>query len=146
MAHSTDLDPRKDQRQDNTDRFLLRPHPTIHFSKSLLSSFLVINHHLSARGSGRPSSTATSIFPIGEHPGRLNPTSSSAHHTALRSCCPRKARHRSPELAAHVHAPCSYRFQHVVNVGSAVDDLRFALKAAAKATAPAATVLKSDFL
>ncbi|KAL6005170.1 hypothetical protein ACLOJK_005732 [Asimina triloba] len=36
MDHSTDFDPRMDQREGNTDRFLLRLHPAIHFSKSLL--------------------------------------------------------------------------------------------------------------
>ncbi|KAL6003733.1 hypothetical protein ACLOJK_004279, partial [Asimina triloba] len=36
--------------------------------------------------------------------------------------------------------PARCRLQHVVNVGSAVDDRRFALKAAAKATILSATV------
>ncbi|KAL6005121.1 hypothetical protein ACLOJK_005682 [Asimina triloba] len=49
--------------------------------------------------------------------------------------------------AAHVNAPCSSRLQHVVNVSSTVDDRRrrFALKAAAKATVPAATVSRKIF-
>ncbi|KAL6000653.1 hypothetical protein ACLOJK_024354 [Asimina triloba] len=42
-------------------------------------------------------------------------------------------------------APCSCRLQHVVNIGSAVDDRRFTLKAAAKATVPATTVPSQNF-
>ncbi|KAL5973132.1 hypothetical protein ACLOJK_037158 [Asimina triloba] len=70
-----------------------------------------------------------------------------------RTCCPdaispsacTTSIHRSPELAAHMHAPCSYRLQHVVNVGSVVDDRRFTLKATAKVTVPAATLLNQIF-
>ncbi|KAL5986268.1 hypothetical protein ACLOJK_014601 [Asimina triloba] len=43
-----------------------------------------------------------------------------------------------------MHHP-SRHLHRVVNVGNAVDDRRFALKATAKATVPAATVLKQIF-
>ncbi|KAL6004620.1 hypothetical protein ACLOJK_005175 [Asimina triloba] len=71
-----------------------------------------------------------------------------------RTCCPdaiapsarTACMHRSPELTARMHAPRNCHLQHVVNVGSAVDDRRFALKVAAKATVLAATVPNEFFL
>ncbi|KAL6004621.1 hypothetical protein ACLOJK_005176 [Asimina triloba] len=54
--------------------------------------------------------------------------------------------HHSPELAARMHAPRNCRLQHVINVGSAINDRRFALKVAAKAIVLAATVPSEFFL
>ncbi|KAL5977911.1 hypothetical protein ACLOJK_036934 [Asimina triloba] len=92
-----------DQRQGNTDRFLLRPHLAFHFSQMHL-------HHFLDRS-----------------------VRSSRHHALL------------AQANAHMHAPCNCHLQHVVNFGNAVDDRRFALKAAAKATVPAATVPNQIF-
>ncbi|KAL5978862.1 hypothetical protein ACLOJK_018757, partial [Asimina triloba] len=49
-----------------------------------------------------------------------------------------RARTRCPNASTHAVA-------NIVNVGSAVDDRHFALKAAAKAAVPAATVLDQIF-
>ncbi|KAL5978167.1 hypothetical protein ACLOJK_029284 [Asimina triloba] len=159
MAHSTNFDPRMDQRQGNTDRFLLKLHPAVKSPKTQLSSFPIINeawigrsrpfimlvivpiicqdaHESSAAlrhrfrpttattsGRRRPSSVASSIFPIGEHPGRPNSTSSSTHHTALRPCCPLKARpHRlsttpSPPTIASRHCPLPPHPMATINRG-----------------------------
>ncbi|KAL5979166.1 hypothetical protein ACLOJK_019064 [Asimina triloba] len=83
----------------------------------------------------------------GTHHGRITPCSPVVR--------PSQPRRRTPSRtlpvplafaeAAHMNAPCSSRLQHVVNVGSAVDDRRFALKAAAKATVPAAIVTRKIF-
>ncbi|KAL6010964.1 hypothetical protein ACLOJK_001407 [Asimina triloba] len=103
----------------------------------------VINNH-------RPHQRLPSIIVCKRHPSSSNNTSFARCPSlpATTSITPSRLNHVPPAFAevAHVNAPCSYRLQHVVNVGSAVDDRRFALKAAAKATVPVATVPIRIFL
>ncbi|KAL6013474.1 hypothetical protein ACLOJK_003972 [Asimina triloba] len=97
---------------------------------------------------GRPSEAPAAALPEVAHCHRRTTATappSSAHHA-----CMWLPRRRTPSRtlpvpaafaeAAHVNAPCSCRLQHVVNIGSAVDDRRFASNAAAKATVLAATM------
>ncbi|KAL5999306.1 hypothetical protein ACLOJK_040757 [Asimina triloba] len=97
---------------------------------------------------GHPSEAPAAALPEVAHCHRRRIATappSSAHHACMwlpRQRTPSRTLPVPPAFAeaAHVNAPCSCRLQHVFNIGSAVNDRRFALNAAAKATVLAATV------
>ncbi|KAL5987157.1 hypothetical protein ACLOJK_041154, partial [Asimina triloba] len=94
------------------------------------------------------SSTPTSITPAArisycpDHhngPGSNDPSHTSCAHrdgNASARECANASTHAVAvcDAPAHMPAPCSCRLQHIVNIGSAVDDRRFTLKAATKVT------------
>ncbi|KAL5979456.1 hypothetical protein ACLOJK_019360, partial [Asimina triloba] len=108
------------------------------FSQKLLPPFLVINKAWISRS--RPFIMLATVPIICQHahertssPNELTPSTAwpppgcprDARPRRVRSCCP---------FCPPSPKPPTCRLQHIVNVGSAIDDRRFALKATAKAT------------